>query len=275
MPVRCQVNSSKASIQVRDAWVSYGSDAELGAVLRGVTMNVRAGELCVVIGPNGSGKSTLLKAMAGLLPLSRGQITLFGDDLARLERREIARHIAVVPQAPQVALGFSVREVVMMGRAPHQGTWLRTSPSDDEVVARVLEVCELGALSGRPVAELSGGEQRRVALARALAQEAPVLLLDEPGAHLDIRATVAIHEQIRQEIEQRKIACLAVIHDLNMASMVADRVVLLREGLVLDDGPTEEMMTEERLRDALGAELSGGRDPRTGQRYFLPIRPNA
>jgi len=242
-------------------------------VLRGLSLRVDAGQLCAVIGPNGAGKSTLVRLLSGALPLRAGRVLLDGEDLVALDRRAIARKVAVVPQAVEVALGFSVREVIMMGRAPYQGAWMQASEADHAAVAAAIEACELDDFAGRPVAELSGGEQKRVAIARALAQQAPILLLDEAAAHLDVRHSIGLHELVRRELERRGLACVAVLHDLNAAARYADRVALLKGGQIVAEGPVEEVMTYRRLRDAFETELYVGVNELDGARYFLPFRP--
>ena len=243
--------------------------------LRGVSLEVRAGELCAVLGPNGAGKTTLVRVLSGLLAPRAGAVSVLGEDIARLDRRAIARKIAVVPQTVEVAMGFTVREVVMMGRAPHQGAWMRASEADDAAVERALAACELADLAARPVAQLSGGEQKRVAVARALAQEAKVLVLDEAGAHLDVRHAVAVHELIQREVAERGLACLAVLHDLNAAAQYADRVALLKDGELVAHGTIEEVMTYRRLKEVFETELYVGVNELDGARYFLPVRPRS
>jgi iron complex transport system ATP-binding protein len=244
-------------------------------LLDGVEFAVENGQICAVLGPNGAGKSTLLRVLSGLLAPTRGRVEIDGVDLATLDRRSIARRIAVVHQHVEVAMGFTVREVVAMGRAPHQAGWMRPTARDDEVVARALATCELDALATRPVAELSGGEQKRVAIARALAQEAQILLLDEPGAHLDVRHLVAVHELIRSEVAARKLACVAVLHDMNLAAEYADRVALLKDGRLLAHGTVPQVMTYRRLKEVFETELWVGVNELDGARYFLPVRPRS
>jgi iron complex transport system ATP-binding protein len=256
-------------VDLSSIWVGYGAVPALS----GASLVVRAGELCAVLGPNGAGKSTLVKLLSGALRPSRGRALLFGVDLANLDRRAVARLVAVVPQHVEVAFGFTTREIVMMGRAPHQGAWMRASDADDVAVERAIDACALGPLASRPVAELSGGEQKRVAIARALAQEAPLLLLDEAGAHLDVRHTIAMHEVVRREIARRGIACIAVLHDLNVAARYADRVALLKEGRVVAEGTIEEVMTYRKLKDVFEADLYVGVNEIDAARYFVPMRP--
>jgi iron complex transport system ATP-binding protein len=152
---------------------------------------------------------------------------------------------------------------------------MRASARDEEAAQRALRACELTPLAGRPVAELSGGEQRRVAIARALAQEGQVLVLDEPGAHLDVRHSIAVYEVVRREVAERRLACVAVLHDLNAAAQYADHVALLKGGRLVGAGAVEEVMTYRRLKDAFEAELYVGVNELDNTRYFLPVRGRA
>jgi iron complex transport system ATP-binding protein len=256
-------------IELEGVSAGYGRED----VLREVFLRVGEGRLCAVLGPNGAGKSTLVRLLSGALPPRQGRVLLQGEDLAGLDRRAVARKVAVVPQSVEVALGFSVREVVEMGRAPHQGSWMQASERDRAAVDRALAACELDAVGHRPVASLSGGEQKRVAIARALAQEAPVLLLDEAGAHLDVRHSIIVHELVRRELTRRSLTCVAVLHDLNAAARYADRVALLKAGRIVAEGTVEEVMTYRRLTGVFETELYVGVNEIDGTRYFLPFRP--
>lgn len=267
------MSAPNAAIAVESLVAGYGASS--GEVLHRVDLDVRPGELCMLIGPNGAGKSTLLRAIAGLVTPQAGRVRLGGEDLAGLDRAEIARRIALVPQSEEPGYGFTVREVVAMGRAPHQGVWQRPSSADADAVSGALAACELEALAPRRVDELSGGERKRVAIARALAQRAPALLLDEAGAHLDVRHVLSLHELVRREVEERKLACVAVVHDLNLAAQYADRVALLVAGRVVAHGPVDEVMTWKRLGDAFGTDLYVGVNELTGARYFVPMRPRS
>lgn len=257
------------AVELRGVWAGYGA----ADALEDVSLEVAAGQLCAVLGPNGAGKSTLVKLLSGALRPRRGSVRVLGADLAYLDRRAIARKVAVVPQVVEAALGFSVREVVMMGRAPHQGAWMSANKADHEAVERALDACDLADLADRPVAELSGGEQKRAAIARALAQEAPVLLLDEAGAHLDVRHAIAVHEVVRRELARRELACVAVLHDLNAAAQYADRVALLRAGKIVAEGTVEDVMTYRQLKEVFETELYVGVNELDNARYFLPVRP--
>ncbi len=247
--------------------VQYGSDAAQPA-LSNVTIELRAAQWCAIIGPNGAGKSTLLRVAAGLMPPTRGDVVLQGRALGSLDRQSTAQQIALVPQRSEVAAGFTVREVVAMGRAPHQGAFLRARREDDEACDEALRSCDLIHLSNRWVDTLSGGEQQRVHIARALASQAPVLLLDEPGAHLDIRHSQRVYQLLAEQVAERQLACAAVMHDLGAAARHADRIVLLHEGQLVADGPPDTVMTAERLSKTFETPLCVGQAD--GQRYVLP-----
>ncbi|HEY3595111.1 MAG TPA: ABC transporter ATP-binding protein [Polyangiaceae bacterium] len=239
-------------------------------VISDVSLSLSAGELVIVIGPNGAGKSTLLRVLAGTLAPRLGHVSLLGRKLDRLDRRTVARHLAVVPENGDVAFGFRVEQVVMMGRTPHQTRLQLASRADQEAVDEAIDRTGIGSLRGRPVSELSGGEQKLVALARALAQKPEVLLLDEPSARLDPRHAVELFELLVDQARTRSLACLAIAHDLNLAAAYADRVVLLSKGTVRALGSVDEVMTEEHLCDAFGLDLQRfdtGRAP-----FFVPRR---
>jgi iron complex transport system ATP-binding protein len=255
-----------ASLVARGISAGYGSRE----VLRGVDFSVSPGEVVSVLGPNGAGKSTLLRALAGTLPVSTGSVELFGRPLAELTRQEVARRLAVVPQDAEVAFGFRVDQVVMMGRAPHQSRLLLARSSDHEAVGQALKACDLEGLRERSVAELSGGERRRVGIARALAQEPEVLLMDEPTAHLDLDHATQLYELVRQQVAQRQVACVIVMHDLTQAARWSDRATLMKMGEVRAQGPVDEVLSAELLAETFGLEVVVGTDPATGQRYFLP-----
>ncbi len=268
------------ALELRGVSAAYAA-LPSGAVempLRGVDLTVSSGELVAVLGANGAGKSTLLRVMSGALAPRSGEVRLFGDVLSRavggvvMDRRDIARRVAVVAQTEAVAFRFTVREVVAMGRAPHQGAWQNEGERDRSIVDATLARCDLVALAERPVDELSGGEQKRVAIARALAQEPRVLLLDEPGAFLDVRHQIDLYELLAEEVSRAKLACVVVMHDLNVAAQYASRIALAKRGELVAVGKVEEVMTWARLRDAFDADLYVGVNDLTGDRFFLPMR---
>lgn len=255
----------------------YGSVRSKGGAvgrrpaLHDVSFALRPGELAIVLGPNGAGKSTLVRVLAGVLPPTTGEVRIGGDDVRGLDRSAIARRVAVVPQETDVAFGFTVREVVAMGRAPHQTGWMRATPEDEQAVDDAVGALDLRSLADRPVQELSGGEKRRVAVARALAQAAPALLLDEPTAALDVHHQVTLFDRLVAETAAG-LACLVVMHDLNLAAQYATRIVLMRDGALVADGPIDEVLTWQRLKDTFDADLYCGLNDVTGTRFFLPMR---
>lgn len=254
--------------------VTAGYPPEL-RTLSDVDLTLSAGELVCVLGPNGAGKTTLLRVASGLLAPRAGDVRLLERPLASLTRAEIATRLAVVEQMQEldgIAGGFTVREVVAMGRAPHQGSWMRASKNDDAIVEDAIVRCDLVRIAARPAHALSGGEQKRVAIARALAQEPKVLLLDEPGAFLDVRHQLDLYELLLGEVKDRELACLVVMHDLNVAAQFADRVVLVKDGRVVAAGKVEEVMTWKTLKETFDADLYCGVNDLTGARFFLPMR---
>lgn len=262
------------ALSLRGVSARYGS-AGRGDALVEADLVLRTGELACVLGPNGAGKSTLLRVLSGLLAPAAGEVALFGEPLSRLDRREIARVLAVVPQDDEVAFGFTVREVVQMGRAPHQGVWMRGDAEDARAVERALDQCDLASLADRPAQELSAGERKRVAIARALAQAPRVLLLDEPTSTLDVRHQIAVFDLLAEKAEEEGLACLAVIHDLNLAAQYASTVVLMKEGRVTASGTVADVMTYRRLGETFDADLYCGENDVTGARFFLPMRGRA
>jgi iron complex transport system ATP-binding protein len=246
--------------------------ASATAALDAVTLTVRAGEVAALLGPNGAGKSTLLRVAAGLLAAEAGAVRIAGNDVRTMERRAAAREIAFVPQSEVAAAGFRVREVVAMGRAPHQSGWMRERPDDRAAVDEAIARCDLGAIADRLVETLSGGEQRRVAVARALAARPRVLLLDEPGAFLDVRHRLEQSDLLVDLARRDHLACIVSMHDLDAAARVADHVVLLRDGRVVAAGPPADVMTSALLRATFDADFDVGVHEGSGRRYFVPLR---
>jgi iron complex transport system ATP-binding protein len=262
-------------VELDGVTAGYGGYREAGTApaLEGVNLSVRAGEVAALLGPNGAGKSTLLRVAAGLLPAQAGIARIGGKDVRAIERRLAAREVALVPQTEEAAAGFRVREVVAMGRAPHQSGWMRERAEDRAAVDEAMERCDLGGVADRLVETLSGGEQRRVAVARALAARPRVLLLDEPGAFLDVRHRLEQNALLVELSRRDGLACVVSMHDLDAAANVADVVVLLREGRVVAAGPPGDVMTPELLRATFDAEVDVGVHAASGRRYFVALAP--
>ena len=223
-------------------------------VLRGVSASVAAGEWVGLIGPNGAGKSTLLRATAGLIPYG-GSITLGGEQVSALGRRQVARRLAFVPQAPLLPPGMRVDEYVLLGRTAHLGPFGYEGPADLEAAGRALARLDLGPFSQRRLQTLSGGEQQRAVLCRALAQEAPLLLLDEPTTSLDLGRQQQALELVAALREQRELTVISAMHDITLAAQYADRLLLLAGGRLVADGAPEEIATAELIAEHYGAEV--------------------
>jgi iron complex transport system ATP-binding protein len=256
-----------------------GTDLRAGygdvAVLRGVSLEVAPGEVFAIVGPNGSGKSTLLRVLNGAMRRQGGAVELLGRALESYDARSRARIMATVAQENTVAFRFTVIEVVLMGRAPHLGAFRFESPHDVAVARAALERFELLSLAHRHLEELSGGERKRVFLARALAQEPRVVLLDEPTAFLDLKHVASIFNRFRELAAEHAMAVVATLHDLNAAAMYADRVMLLKEGVGVACGAPMEVLTEENLRRVYETEVYVGRNPETGALAILPAGPRS
>jgi iron complex transport system ATP-binding protein len=224
------------------------------AALRDVTFHVEAGERVAVIGPNGAGKSTLLRVVAGLLRPATGTVELGGDRIERLDRVAVARRLAVVPQLPTLPFATAVEEVVALGRLPHEHPLRGLRPVDRAAVAEAIERVGVGHLLGRDARELSLGERQLVLLAMAVAQHAPVLVLDEPTVHLDLRHQVEVMELLEDLNARDGTTILAVLHDLGLAAHFFPRLVLLDHGRVVADGPPAEVLAPARIREVFGVD---------------------
>jgi len=253
-------------LEIKSLSVNYGSRK----VLDDITLEVMPGELLVVIGPNGAGKTTLIRAVSGALPLRHGSVQVNGLDLSRLSHAQRARQMAVVPQARNLPAAVTVYQSVLMGRTPYLG-WLGHAGQKDHHSARAaLERTSCVELIERPVGELSGGEQQRVLLARALAQETSVLLLDEPTTHLDLRHQSGLLNLVRQLATQQQLAVLMVLHDLNLASLYADRIALLVDGQLRAVGSPAQVLTEATLAQVYQVPVQVVPHPEYGSPLVLP-----
>jgi iron complex transport system ATP-binding protein len=226
----------------RNIHVSYGPRSALD----GVNLSIFPGELVVVLGPNGSGKSTLVKAVLGSVH-STGTIEWFGRRLRSWNRRKLARKLAYLPQSPGFEPGQTVLEVLRLGRAPYWSAFGVESTADDAAVHRVARELEMSDWFDRPVETLSGGQRQRVYIGRCLVQDPAAILLDEPTAHLDLRHQLDLCDRLRQFTREKKIGVLIVLHDLNLAAHVADRIVLLSGGKVAAIGAPNEVMTTDTI----------------------------
>jgi iron complex transport system ATP-binding protein len=253
-------------LEINALTVKYGSRL----ALRDASLCLQAGETLALIGPNGAGKTTLVRAASGVLRGQSGAVTVQGIDLQSLSPAERARRIAVVPQARHMPDGFTVWQTVMLGRTPYLDWLGQPGMKDRQRVLWALERAGASEMAERPVSELSGGEQQRVLLARALAQDTPILLLDEPTTHLDLRHQSGLLSLLQVLAHERGLAVLMALHDLNLAALYADRVALLVDGRIQAAGIPAEVLTPARLTTAFGVPVEVILHPEYGTPLVLP-----
>lgn len=246
--------------------VAYGSRP----VLTEISFSLPAGQILGVIGPNGAGKTTLIRALSGVLPLTGGQVRVGGRDLAALKPAERARQVAVVPQARNLPPAFTGWELVLLGRTAHLNWLGQTTAQDNECVRLALSRARAADLADRRVGDLSGGEQQRLLLARALAQEAPLLLLDEPTTHLDLQYQIGLLDEVRDLVQTAGLTVVVALHDLNMVSRYADQVALLVEGRLRVHGTPAEVLDPELLCEVYHLPLQVLHTAASGRPVILP-----
>ena len=251
---------SAVGIAVSGVWSSYGDRQ----VLKGLDLAVEQGALIALAGPNGVGKSTLLRLIAGSLRSVRGSVSVMGKDMAGLSVRNKSRLVAIVPQNPELPRGATALEVVLMGRSPHLGLLSWESAADVEIAADAMRRTDSEEFLDRPIHELSGGERQRVAIAMALAQETPVILLDEPTANLDLAYQPMIM-RLLQELAASGKTLITAVHDLTLAGQFCDAVALMCGGRVLAYGAPEEVLTPGNIKQAYGADTVVIKHPDTGK----------
>lgn len=242
---------------------------EARVISRDLSLAVPDGAFTAIVGPNACGKSTLLRALARLLSPERGQVVLDGKAISQMPSREVARLLGLLPQQPIAPDGITVADLVARGRFPHQSFLRQWSPQDQEAVAKALAVTGTADLAERPLADLSGGQRQRVWIAMALAQETPILLLDEPTTFLDIVHQVDLLEMLaRLNAGGRTI--VVVLHELNLAFRYADHVVAMRDGAVVAEGPPSDIVSETLMREVFDLSALVMPDPMTGRPMVIP-----
>ncbi|HYY56255.1 MAG TPA: ABC transporter ATP-binding protein [Pyrinomonadaceae bacterium] len=256
-------------LEAREISVSYGERE----AIRGVSLNAVPGEIVAIIGPNGAGKSTLMRALNGAHTPVRGEIFLDGRPLRSFGRRAVSRRLAVVAQEAELRFPVTVMEFVLGGRYAwsSMGAWGWETERDVEVARRAVADTGLWDFSARLMKELSGGERQRAVLARALATEASILLLDEPTANLDLAHQAAVLRLVRARSDQKGTAAIVVTHDVNLAAAFADRVLLLKGGRTLALGAPREVLTPEALRELFDIEVLVDAHPVTGAPRITPV----
>lgn len=264
--------SPTPGLAVADLELRYGPRS----VIDGLSLTVPHAGFTVIIGPNGCGKSTLLRALSRMLRPASGVVSLDGADLARLRTKQVARRISTLAQAPATPTAITVADLVARGRNPYQSILRQWSAADDAAVTRALAEVEMTEHAERLVEELSGGQRQRAWLAMALAQETPILLLDEPTTYLDISHQVDVLD-LCSRLHAGGRTLVAVLHDLNLAARYATHIVAMRAGEIVAQGPPESLITPDLLREVFDLEAVVIDDPETGRPLIVPrdTRPHA
>lgn len=253
-------------LKIQNLSVYYGERQ----VLREVALEVHSGEVVALIGPNGAGKSTLIRAVSGVIPLHGGRIEVNDMDISTLSSMQRARQVSVVPQAVSLPPAFTVWETVLLGRTPYLNFLGQTSVMDEALARQVLEQVDMLQLSESRMDQISGGEQQRVLLARALAQATPILLMDEPTAHLDLRHQIDLLKLIAAQAREKGLTVLVALHDLNLASLFADRIAIIDNGQLCVAGSPKDTLTSEILSSVYHMAVHVIGHPETGAPLIVP-----
>jgi iron complex transport system ATP-binding protein len=266
-----EVRSQKYEAMLQAERVSFAYRADAPLVVDEVSLVITPGDLTGILGPNGSGKTTLLKMLSGTLAPSSGTITFDRRPLTEWKRRDLARRIALVPQETHAPFDFTVLDIVLMGRFPHLGTFALEGPADLSIAKQALASTGTSAFEHRPFATLSGGEKQRVVIASALAQSPELLLLDEPTASLDLGHQLDVELLLAGLNRDRGVTMVLSTHDLNLAAALCRQLILLRDGRVIAQGPTDEVLTPETVRALYGVEADVHRHPLAGHLTVTPL----
>jgi iron complex transport system ATP-binding protein len=252
-------------LKIKDVEFSYGSIP----VLKDVCIELAESEMLGVVGPNGAGKSTLIRCIDRILAPQKGSILLDNRDIKEMHLMELAKKMGYIPQSTSQVFPATVFDTVLMGRRPHIG-W-RSSEKDTEKVLEMLQMLNIEEFAMRDINELSGGQQQKVFIARALTQEPDVLLLDEPTSNLDIRHQLEVMGIIKNIVIEKQLSAIMAIHDLNLASRYSDRILMMNGGSIFAAGNPSSVLTPENIKDVYGVEAEVNNN--NGRPYIVPIRP--
>jgi iron complex transport system ATP-binding protein len=253
-------------LKINNLSVFYGDRQ----ILHEIQLEVHSGEIVALLGPNGAGKSTLIRSISGVIPIRNGNIFVDQKDVTSLSTMERARHISVVPQAVSIPPAFTVWETVLLGRTPYLNFLGQTSAKDEAIARQALEQVDVLHLIEKRMNEISGGEQQRVLLARTLAQDTPILLMDEPTTHLDISHQIDLLKLITKQAREKSLTVLIALHDLNLASMFADRIAIVQNGLLCVAGTPQETLTSEIINSVYNVPVHVVSHPQTGVPFIIP-----
>lgn len=252
-------------LQIKNLQFSYNNFP----FIENINFILKSGEFISLIGPNGAGKSTILKLIMGFLQPQAGEILICGKSIKKWKAKKIARLVSYVPQSAFLPPNFTVRHSVLLGRTPHLGFLGLADKRDNDIVKENLALMEIDHLQDRIVGELSGGEQQRVMLARALTQQPDCLLLDEPTTSLDIHHQISILTLIRQQAKKKTLAVLAVMHDLNLASTFSHQLLLINKGRMIIQGKPQQVLTDKRIKKIYGSGVQVINDPKQSAHPFI------
>ncbi len=238
LPAPAQKTDASPALAVSELSCGYGASE----VLKHVSFSVQRGEFVAILGPNGAGKSTLVLALSGIIPLKGGTVEILGTEIGRLSLKERARRLAVLTQDADMRFPFSCREVVAMARYPHRKRWQMESTLDHEAVERALALTDTLAIADRQIGEVSGGERQRALMAKSLAQQAPILLLDEAVSGMDVHRKLQLFGVLDRLNREENLTVLAVLHDINLAALFCRRMIFLKEGVIVEDAQTQEAL---------------------------------
>ncbi|WP_430884187.1 ABC transporter ATP-binding protein [Fusibacter sp. JL216-2] len=240
-------------------------------ILKGINLKIEKGSFSGIVGPNGSGKTTLVKNIMRSISPHKKTVFLSGMDVRSMTQKDLAKVLGAVPQSNVIEYDFTAEEIVLMGRAPHIGRFQRESNRDYAIAEEAMKKTDTWQYKDRSVKELSGGERQRVIIARALAQQPDILILDEPVTHLDIRHQIALMELTRTLCKDKGITVVAILHDLNFAMTYCDHVILVHKGEIVESGKPDRILTEENIRGVYGIDVCIVDHPKTGAPYILTI----
>lgn len=261
------MEASNNILSVKNLNFSYGSNR----ILDNISFDIKRGSFISILGPNGAGKSTLVNIISKILDKYEGEVRVAGKDIAILNSKDIAKMIAVVPQSTNPSFSFTVREMVLMGRYPYVSRFERETKKDFAIVREVMEKTRIIQFADRQFNELSGGEKQRVVMAQALAQDSPILLLDEPTSHLDINFQIEFMNLFLKLNREENKTIIGVFHDINLAIQNSSLIMLLKEGAVFGFGKPEEVVSRQNLKSVFHSDVFVGRNPVTRNIYVSPI----
>ena len=253
-------------IEINNVCFSYERE-----ILKNININIERGKFYTILGPNGSGKTTLLRILSKSLNIDKGEIFIDEKELTQIKTKVLAKEMAVVPQCTEIEFDFSVQDIVLMGRTPHIPRFCAESEKDMEIAKNAMEITNIWEFRNKSINTLSGGERQRVVVARAIAQETGIILLDEPISHLDIHHQIEIMNQLKQLNKNKNITIIAVLHDLNIAAAYGDHIILMHDQRVYKDGTPEEVLTEDIIGKVYGLEVYITKNPKTGKTFIMPF----